>query len=303
MKNFKYIDLFAGIGGLRIPFDELGGNCVFSSEIDKFCAQTYELNFNEKPFGNIKLIKPHKIPEHDLLLAGFPCQSFSNAGNKNGLKDPRGNLFNNIFDILKIKQPSCFLLENVRGLISNNNGRTLKTILSKLNSINYDVKYKVLNSKDFGVPQSRNRVYKLGLNKLNNFAFPEPTFENTRLGDILQKRVKKKYTISDLLWKSHQIRKKKNESLSRGFGYKLFDRDAKYTRTISARYNKDGSEILIYQKNDNPRKLTPLEGLRLQGFPDWYKLNVSDNQSYKQIGNSVSVPVIRAIAKNILKIL
>ena len=303
-KKFTFIDLFAGIGGIRIPFDELGGNCVFTSEFDKFAQQTYEANFGETPSGDITLINEKDIPKHDLLLGGFPCQAFSNAGLRKGFNDTRGTLFFDIARILDYHKPKAFLLENVKGLRGHDQGRTFKTITSVINEIGYQtIESKVLNARDFGLPQNRERIFIVGFWKHKNFQFPIPPKTPTRLGSILQKRVQDRYTISDKLWDSHQRRKKENQSKGTGFGYSLFNRESPFTRTLSSRYYKDGSEILIEQKNKNPRMLTPLEAKRLQGFPDDFVIPVSDNQSYRQFGNAVPVPVVRAIAKNILKVL
>ncbi len=303
-KKFTFIDLFAGIGGIRIPFDELGGECVFSSEFDKFAQQTYMANFGEIPFGDITEINEGDIPKHDLLLAGFPCQAFSNAGLKKGFNDTRGTLFFDIARILEHHKPKAFLLENVKGLKSHENGNTFETIVKVLCQIGYQtLETRVLNAKDFGLPQNRERIFIVGFWENRNFTFPELPKIPTKLGSILQKRVRDKYTISDKLWDSHQRRKKENQSKGTGFGYSLFNRESPFTRTLSSRYYKDGSEILIEQKNKNPRMLTPLEAKRLQGFPDDFVIPVSDNQSYRQFGNAVPVPVVRAIAKNILKVL
>jgi len=303
-KKFTFIDLFAGIGGIRIPFDELGGECVFSSEFDKFAQQTYMANFGEIPFGDITEINEGDIPKHDLLLAGFPCQAFSNAGLKKGFNDTRGTLFFDIARILEHHKPKAFLLENVKGLKSHENGNTFETIVKVLCQIGYQtLETRVLNAKDFGLPQNRERIFIVGFWENRNFTFPELPKIPTKLGSILQKRVRDKYNISDKLWDSHQRRKKENQSKGTGFGYSLFNRESPFTRTLSSRYYKDGSEILIEQKNKNPRMLTPLEAKRLQGFPDDFVIPVSDNQSYRQFGNAVPVPVVRAIAKNILKVL
>ena len=299
-KKFTFIDLFAGIGGIRIPFDELGGNCVFTSEFDKFAQQTYEANFREIPSGDITLIDEKDIPKHDLLLGGFPCQAFSNAGLRKGFNDTRGTLFFDIARILDYHKPKAFLLENVKGLRGHDNGNTLRTILKVLDEIGYQtLESQVLNAKDFGLPQNRERIFIVGFWKYIDFRFPKPPKIETRLGSILQNRVKDKYTISDKLWKSHQRRRKENQLKGRGFGYSLFNRESEFTRTLSSRYYKDGSEILIEQKNKNPRMLTPLEARRLQGFPDNFVIPVGDNQAYRQFGNAVAVPVVRAISKKI----
>ena len=303
MKNFKFIDLFAGIGGIRIPFEEIGGSCVFTSEFDKFSQQTYEANFGEMPSGDITLINEKEIPSHDVLLGGFPCQAFSNAGLKRGFDDTRGTLFFDIARILKHHQPKAFLLENVKGLRGHNGGETLKTIVRVLNDMDYNLSIDVLNAKHFGLPQNRERIFIIGFKDVVNFQFPMAPMTPTRLGSILHKKTSDQYTISDRIWASHQSRKERARAKGNGFGYSLFNRDAVYTSTISARYYKDGSEILIEQKDKNPRMLTPREAARLQGFPEDFVIPVSKGQAYKQFGNSVSVNVIRAIAKEMDKYL
>ena len=299
--KFKFIDLFAGIGGIRIPFEEFGGDCVFTSEWDKFSQITYKANFSNLPKGDITLIKEDEIPDFDILLGGFPCQAFSIAGKRQGFEDTRGTLFFDIARIIKYHKPKAFLLENVKGLLSHNKKETFKTIFSVLTNLNYNVFYKVLNAKDFGLPQNRERIYLVGFLDNNlEFNFPIPTYSKTNLGQILDTYVDEKYTISDKIWNSHQERKRKNKEKGWGFGYSIFNAESVYTSTLSARYYKDGSEILIEQKEKNPRKLTPKEASRLQGFPQDFIIPVSDGQAYKQFGNSVSVPVIRAISKEIL---
>ena len=240
------------------------------------------------------------IPKHNLLLAGFPCQAFSNAGLKKGFEDTRGTLFFDIARILEYHAPKAFLLENVKALENHDNKRTITKILDTLYDLGYFPSRKILNAKDFGLPQNRERIFIIGIKDRNQeFPWPIPTETKTRLGKILHKRVKDKFTLSDKIWNSH-IRRKKNHRLNgRGFGYSLFNRDSEYTSTISARYYKDGSEILIEQKNKNPRMLTPREAARLQGFPDSFKIPVSKNQAYKQFGNSVPINVIRVLAKEI----
>lgn len=302
-KKFKFIDLFAGIGGIRIPFEELGGKCVFSSEWDKFAQQTYEANFGEVPHGDITKIKEKNIPKHDLLVAGFPCQAFSQAGLKKGFKDTRGTMFFEIARILDHHKPKAFLLENVKGLRGHDKGNTFKTIMSILNELGYKtLAHKVLNAKEFGLPQNRERIFIVGFLDCFLFDFPEPPMTDTKVGDILDKRVKDKYTISDKMWNSAKKRKEFYKKKGYGFGYSLFNRKSKYTSTISARYYKDGAEIWIDQKNKNPRRITPNEARRLQGFPEGFEIPVSDGQAYKQFGNAVPVPVIRAIAKNMIKL-
>lgn len=310
-KNADYmmIDLFAGIGGTRLGFHMTGRTrAVFSSEIDKFAVKTYRANFGDVPHGDITQIDENDVPDHDILVGGFPCQAFSQAGRKLGFEDTRGTLFFNIARILKVKRPKAFLLENVRNLLSHDKGRTYKVIEQTLIDLGYDVNLLVYKAKDFGVPQNRERIYIVGFekNKVKNyseFKKPIPPCIPTKVGDILEKNVDEKYTISDKLWAGHQRRKKDNKAAGKGFGYSLFNADSPYTNTISARYYKDGSEILIEQKGKNPRKLTPREAARLQGFPDNYIIPVSNTQAYKQFGNSVAVPVINAIAKEIIKVL
>ena len=295
----KFIDLFAGIGGIRLGFESIGGECVFSSEWDKYSQMTYEANFNHKPDGDLTQIDEKKIPNFDILLAGFPCQPFSNAGLKMGFEDTRGTLFFHIARIINHHKPKIVFLENVKGLKSHDKGRTYQVIEDTLVQMGYNVHSKILNAKDFGVPQNRERIYIVGFLDNVDFAFPKPIAELKKVGDILEKDVPKKYTISDKLWAGHKRRKEEHKQKGNGFGYSVFNKDSLYTSTISARYYKDGSEILIDQENKNPRKLTPREASRLQGFPDHFKITVSDNQSYKQFGNSVAVPVIKAIAKQI----
>ncbi len=304
----KIVDLFAGIGGIRLGFEQAFKDveCVFTSEIDKYAIKTYEANFSgNNIYGDITLIDIDIIPDHDILLAGFPCQPFSQAGLKKGFQDPRGSLFFDIIRVLKTKKPKVFLLENVKQLKGHNNGETLNRILQHLEIIGYrNVQYSILKARDFGIPQNRERIYIVGFFDNNiKFEFPQPTNIETKVGNILDKNVNDKYTISDKLWQGHQRRKITNKTIGKGFGYNLFNENSPYTNTISARYYKDGSEILIEQIGKNPRKITPREALKLQGFPESFALPVSDVQAYKQLGNSVCVPVIKAIAKKIQKVI
>lgn len=304
MSKFKFIDLFAGIGGIRIPFQELGGECVFTSEWDKHAQQTYAANFKELPAGDITKISVESIPSHDLLLAGFPCQPFSVAGLRKGFEDTRGTLFFNIAQIIEKHRPRVVFLENVKGFKGHNGGQTFQTIKRILEELGYKVNAQVLNAKDFGVPQNRERIYIIALLDHDfDFTFPTPIGKKTTVGQILDEVVDTKYTISDRLWAGHQRRRKEHREKGNGFGYSLFNKTSTYTSTISARYYKDGSEILIEQEGKNPRKLTPREAARLQGFPDSFLIPVSDTQAYRQFGNSVAVPVIRAIANKLAGIL
>lgn len=303
--SFTFIDLFAGTGGIRLPFDEIGGKCVLSSEWDKFAQKTYAANFGEVPHGDITKIKPEDIPSFDLLTAGFPCQPFSNAGLKKGFEDTRGTLFFNIAQIVNYHMPKVVFLENVKGLLSHNKGDTFTTIKRVLEEMGYSVHYKVHNAKDFGVPQNRQRIYIVAIRDDidYDFQFAEPLSVPTRVGDILELDVDPKYTISDKLWAGAQRRKKEHKAKGNGFGYSMVNADSPYTNTISARYYKDGSEVLIEQKGKNPRKLTPREAARLQGYPENYVIPVSDVQAYKQFGNAVAIPAVRSVAQQLKPIL
>lgn len=307
--KYKMIDLFAGIGGTRLGFWQTGKTqVVFSSEIDKFAVKTYQANFGEIPVGDITKVDAKEIPDHDILVGGFPCQAFSQAGLKKGFEDTRGTLFFDIARIIKEKRPKAFLLENVKNLTLHDNGKTFEVIMNTLNELGYSITPKMYKAKDFGVPQNRERIYIIGFDKsqvknYSDFISPDAPCPETHVGDILEIYADPKYTISDELWKGHQRRKADNKKNGKGFGYTLFTADSPYTNTISARYYKDGSEILIAQKNRNPRKITPREAARLQGFPEQFIIPVSDTQAYKQFGNSVAVPVIHAIAKKMLEVL
>lgn len=307
--RYRMIDLFAGIGGTRLGFVQTGAvNIVFSDEFNKFSQKTYRANFGDQPYGDITEIDEKDIPDHDILVGGFPCQAFSQAGLKKGFDDTRGTLFFDIARIIKEKRPKACLMENVKNLLNHDHGNTFRVIKNTLEDLGYEVYYQVFASKDFGVPQHRERIYIVCFDKSQvpnyaDFKYPVPPRTPTRLGDILEDDVDPKYTISDTLWKGHQRRKIENKAAGKGFGYSLFTADSPYANTISARYYKDGSEILIQQDGKNPRKLTPREAARLQGFPDDFIIPVSDTQAYKQFGNSVSVPVVHAIAEQIIKVL
>jgi DNA (cytosine-5)-methyltransferase 1 len=318
--KYRFIDLFAGIGGIRLGFQNEGGVCVFSSEFDKHAQATYKKNHGEVPFGDITKIDSKHIPDHDILLAGFPCQPFSHAGLKLGIEDTRGTLFHDIAKILEDKKPKFALLENVKGLISNDKGHTLRVILNTLTDMGYScnipkeiikngstkdiqthAKKMILKSVDFGIPQNRQRIYIVLWRdgEIDKFDYPLPLKAETRVGDILEPKPEDKLTISDRLWDGHRRRKRENAKNGKGFGYGLFSPDAPYTNTISARYYKDGSEVLIEQIGKNPRKLSTREAARLQGFPDTFQPSMSNVQAYKQFGNSVTVTVVQQIAKRI----
>lgn len=335
-KSFKFIDLFAGIGGFHIAMHDNGGKCVFASEWDKYARITYEANFKKdapKMFksgnftGDINDVDLETIPDFDILCAGFPCQPFSMAGLRKGFEDTRGTLFFRIAEIVNNKiekgvPPKILLLENVKGLRGHDKGKTLKTILRVLDELGYSCKTEILNAKHFGVPQNRERLFIVcwlkALNK-QDFLFPygldvnknvifekdlvEEKAQPIRVGDILLNKVEPKYTISDKLYQGHLRRRIEHKEKGNGFGFSSFNKDSKYTSTISARYYKDGSEILIEQKGKNPRKLHPIEAGRLQGYPinEGFDIVVSDVQAYKQFGNSVAVPVVRTLASEIIK--
>lgn len=302
--RFTQIDLFAGIGGIRQPFQKHGGYNVYSSEWDKFAQTTYRINYGEIPDGDITLVNEKDIPDHDILLAGFPCQPFSQAGLHKGFEDTRGTLFFDIARILNEKRSKAFMLENVKQLRGHDKGNTIKVILSVLDELNYYVPNpQILNGYHFGLPQNRERIIIVGFNRdylpenFKEFEYPVGQIdEKVCVGDVLEESVGERFTISDKLWEGHQARKKKHKKKGNGFGFALFNEDSKYTSTISARYYKDGSEALIEQSGKNPRMLTPRECARLQGFPEDFIIPVSNAQSYKQFGNSVCIPVIEAVA-------
>ena len=325
MKIIKSLDLFAGVGGMRISLTKatkklgLHDDCKMYSEIDEYSQQTYSTNFpNTYLIEDIKSVKKYEIenrvPNHDILLAGFPCQPFSRAGisNRNYLKrahgfedKDQGDLFFNIYEILKVKKPKTFILENVQHLENYDNGKVLSIILTKLRKYYYVPDPKVLDAQDFGLAQRRRRIYIVGfLNYEGEFKYPKPSLKKVKVKDFLDSKVEKKYIISDRLWKSHQIRKERNKKNGKGFGYRLTNPNEKSTRTISSRYYKDGGECLIFRgENKNPRRLTPREVFRLQGFPESFKFKVSDLQAYKQAGNAVPINVVEKICIEVLKYL
>ncbi|MFP3596050.1 DNA (cytosine-5-)-methyltransferase [Chryseobacterium sp. SIMBA_029] len=305
--DFTFVDLFAGIGGFRLALQNLNGKCVFSSEWNKDSQKTYFSNFGEIPFGDITLNSTKAfIPQNfDVLCAGFPCQPFSLAGvssrNSLGLEHgfnhpTQGNLFFEIIEIAKKHKPKIIFLENVKNLKSHDNGNTFKIIEKTLRDIGYSFFSTVINSQTV-VPQRRERTYMVCFrDKRINFSFPEFEGKPLKLKSILEEHVPEKYTISDKLWEGHIRRTKKN--LERGTGFSANTADIeKPSKTIVARYYKDGKECLIPQENGNPRMLTPRECSRLMGFPENYILPASDSVAYKQFGNSVAVPVIKQIAE------
>ena len=285
MPDFTFIDLFAGIGGFHQAMHDIGGQCVFASEKDKFARLTYETNFRKHSpdvfdtpglyNDDISALDVEIVPDFDILCAGFPCQPFSMAGHKMGFDDTRGTLFFDIARIIKHKQsqgasPKVILLENVKHFKHHDKGRTLQVVENILTQESgYCFKAQVLNSRHFGLPQNRARIFMVAWQPelAADFTFPQPHNEPTKVGDILEDDVDEKYTISDRMWTGHQRRKREHRRKGNGFGYSLFKPEDEYTSTISARYYKDGSEILIHQEGKNPRKLSPREAANLQGFP------------------------------------
>ena len=308
--DFTFIDLFAGIGGMRIAYENAGGKCVYSNEWNKYSQQTYFANFGEQPEGDITKVDAASIPDHDILVAGFPCQPFSIAGvsKKNslgratGFEDKtQGTLFFDICRILKEKRPKAFMLENVKNLCSHDRGNTFRVITEALDELDYAIFYRVLDGQNY-VPQHRERILIVGFDRKRygndiDFSFDlTPVEPKPVMKDILEKDVDDKYTLTDKLWSYLQNYAEKHKAAGNGFGYGIADPNG-VARTLSARYYKDGSEILIAQVGKNPRRLTPRECARLQGFPDEFKIVVSDTQAYKQFGNSVVVPLMSNVAQ------
>ena len=330
-QNFTFIDLFAGIGGMRLGFESIGGRCLFTSEWNRFAQQTYQVNFGDSEclWGDITKVALKHIPVHDVLLAGFPCQPFSNAGIaiKNQLGKPhgfncktQGTLFFEIEKIIAAKRPGAFLLENVKHLQSHDKGKTFAVIMDTLqNKLGYRVFTQIVDAVGF-VPQHRERLYIVGFkdkvsfdwNKLqrppvnakqlncilhpqNGTETPEPPYTQGEVG-----LVEPRYTLSNKLWRFLQTHKQKHAQKGNGFGYSLVNKED-IARTLTARYHKDGAEILVSQgQHQNPRRLTPRECARLMGYPDNFVIPVSNTQAYQQFGNSVVVPVVKAIA-NLMK--
>lgn len=327
MGDFTFIDLFAGIGGIRLGFESIGGRCIFTSEWNEWSKKTYQANFgDDHPFiGDIVPFPAEDVPDHDVLLAGFPCQPFSIAGisKKNALGRPhgfecttQGTLFFDVARILAAKKPHAFLLENVKNLLSHNKGQTFKIIHDTLKyELGYNVFPLVIDGRSW-VPQHRERIIIVGFKEENGFTWNdlESPEEHPVLKSILHPedgtepplspyttgplgKVHSKYVLSDRLWQYLQDYAAKHKAKGNGFGYGLVT-ETDIARTLSARYYKDGSEILVSRGNNkNPRRLTPRECARLMGFDDSYKIVVSDTQAYRQFGNSVVVPVIKAVAK------
>ena len=317
--SFTFIDLFAGIGGFRIALQNLNGKCVFSSEIDKYSQKTYEANFGEVPFGDIKKICESDIPDHDLLAAGFPCQAFSIAGKKGGFNDTRGTLFFDIARIINRKRPKVFFLENVKGLVNHRSGKTLNTIINVLrNELNYNVTYKLIDSRFFGVPQKRERVFIVGFRKdikSDKFNFPESNNVSQTFSDVKENHpVSAKYYVSSKYLNSLREHKKRHVSKGNGFGFEIISDDQIANAIVVGGMGKERNLVFDKRLKDHTpvtnikgeinregiRRMTPREWARLQGFPDNFKIAVSDGQAYKQFGNSVTIPAVEITTKYII---
>lgn len=323
--KFKFIDLFAGIGGFRLAMQNLGGKCVFTSEWDKDAKRTYKANFGERPFGDITKEETKSfIPDgFDLLCAGFPCQAFSIAGKRGGFEDTRGTLFFDVAEIIKRKQPKAIFLENVKGLRNHNGGKTLATILNVLrNDLGYFVpEPQIINAKDFGVPQNRERIYIVGFHPSTNvmeFNYPKPLDKKVTFADIKEKEVPAtKYFLSTQYVQTLVNHKARHEGKGNGFGYAIIPDDGISNAIVVGGMGRERNLVLDHRITDftptthikgtvnreGIRKMTPREWARLQGFPDNYLIPVADASAYKQFGNSVAVPAIQATANEILKLI
>jgi len=320
-EKLTFIDLFCGIGGFRIALEKLGGKCVFSSEWNKYAQQTYQENFGEIPYGDItKPETKNAIPKNfDILCAGFPCQAFSIAGKRGGFKDTRGTLFFDVAEIIKSRRPKAIFLENVKGLKNHKSGTTLNTILNVLRN---DLKYyvpepKIINAKDFGVPQNRERIFIVGFRndlKINSFEYPDPLGKKTKLSKIIEKKeVSVKYYLSTQYLETLIKHKKRHSDKGNGFGYEIISNDGIANAIVVGGMGRERNLVIDKRlTNFEPvtkikgevnrvgiRRITPRECARLQGFPDKFKIVVSDVQAYKQFGNSVAVPAIQATAGKI----
>ncbi len=318
---FTFIDLFAGIGGFRLAMQNLGGACVFSSEIDSYAQTSYHANFGELPHGDITKIDENSVPDHDVLCGGFPCQAFSIAGKKGGFNDTRGTLFFDVARIIKAKQPKAFFLENVKGLVGHDKGKTLSTILSVLrDDLNYFVPNpQVMNAKNFGVPQNRERIFIVGFRKdldISSFNYPESLSQKVCFEDIRENNVvDTRYYLSQTYLNTLKRHRARHENKGNGFGYMIIPNDGIANAIVVGGMGKERN--LVYDdrlvdftpttkikgevNREYIRKMTPREWARLQGFPDNFKIVVADVHAYKQFGNSVAVPAIQATANKIIE--
>ncbi len=297
-QKFTFIDLFAGIGGIRLGFESVGGECVFSSEWDKYAQQTYEANFGEIPHGDITQLEEKDIPDHDILLGGFPCQAFSICGDQKGFSDTRGTLFFNIESILKTKKPYAFMLENVKQLKSHDGGRTFEIILQNLKALGYTVYSTVLNTLDFGLPQKRERTIFVGFRDSIDFEFPKGCSSYTALSEILEDddSIDAKYFASPEIKEKRIARLKKTPPVPSIWHENKSGNISPLPYSCALRAGASYNYLLV----NGTRRPTPRELLRLQGFPDDFKIVVPYTQIRKQAGNSVSVPVIRAVAQQMM---
>lgn len=326
--TIKFIDLFAGIGGIRLGFENaakennLKTECVYTSEIDIKACETYKKNYkddNHNPFNDITKINEANLPDFDVLLAGFPCQAFSIAGKRGGFNDTRGTLFFDVARIIKEKQPKAFLLENVKGLVNHRSGKTLETILNVLkNDLGYkNTSYKLLNAKNFGLPQNRERIYIVGFKDFGGeFNFPEPGIQNKIISDIIEEKpVSTKYYLSNVYVETLRKHRARHEAKGNGFGYEIKSNNDIANTIVCGGMGKERNLLIDFRQKDltpvthikgeinkeGIRKMTPIEWERLQGFPDNWTYGVADVHRYKQLGNSVAVPVIQEISRNIIK--
>lgn len=321
--NFTFIDLFAGIGGMRLALQNLGGKCLFSSEWDSYAQKTYEYNYGEVPFGDITKIEADEIPYHDVLVAGFPCQAFSIAGKRGGFEDTRGTLFFDVARIIEEKKPRAILLENVKGLVSHDKGKTLQVIL---NTLREDLGYyvpepQIINACNFGVPQHRERIFIVGFHPdigISEFNYPSHTNTNTRFIDIREEEeVSVKYYLSTTYLQTLRDHKARHVAKGNGFGYHIVPNDGIANALVVGGMGKERNLIIDKRlSNFTPltnikgevnregiRKMTPREWARLQGFPDTFRIEVSDTQAYRQLGNSVAVPAVQAVAEQITNLI
>ena len=331
MEQYKFIDLFAGVGGIRLGFEQaahdynLNAQCVFTSEIDEWACKTYRKNFPQDehdPKSDITLVDEKTIPDFDVLLAGFPCQAFSIAGRRGGFEDTRGTLFFDVARIIKEKRPKAFLLENVKGLTNHRSGKTLEVIINTLKEdLGYTVYYKILNAKDYGLAQMRERIYIVGFRSDcggGGFEFPHPIPEAERkvIRDIMEENpVESRYYLSTVYMKSMIAHKERHQALGHGFGYEIRSLDDVAGTIVCGGMGKERNLIIDPRQTDltpkthikgeynkeGIRRMTPKEWERLQGFPDDWTAGISNVHRYKQMGNSVAVPVIKAVAANIIK--
>lgn len=321
--KFTFIDLFAGIGGMRTAFQSLGGKCVFSSEWDPKAQETYLENFGEVPFGDITSIESSQVPRHDVLVAGFPCQAFSIAGARGGFNDTRGTLFFDVARLIEAKKPEAFLLENVKGLKSHDRGRTLETILNTLrNDLGYYVPDpEIVNARNFGVPQNRERIFIVGFRRESaylEFSYPAPVARDRTIQDIKETEVVSvKYYMSTQYLKTLEEHRRRHESKGNGFGFEIIPDDGVANAIVVGGMGRERNLVIDHRLKDfrpitkikgevnrrGIRRMTPREWARLQGFPDKFIIPVSDAQAYKQFGNSVAVPAIAATGKKILRAL